>query len=114
MNRQVAFAYAIAGLAVAVALIAVVGSRVGLFETRSSFQPAASEPPGVHAPHVPGDTPASSTAPSPGAVLVSNGAPITADGAEIVYVDAPPRARHDDDDEHERHEGRHHREDDDD
>ncbi|MCB9735141.1 MAG: hypothetical protein H6745_21340 [Deltaproteobacteria bacterium] len=105
MNRSIALTYAVAGLAVAVALVAIVGATVGLFDTRTPFTP--------------GGPATASLDPAP--ALVASVAPIPADpaladpaagdaGAEIVYVDAPAPRRHGDDDDHE-HEGRggHHR-----
>ncbi|PKN57432.1 MAG: hypothetical protein CVU56_10550 [Deltaproteobacteria bacterium HGW-Deltaproteobacteria-14] len=109
MNRQIALAYAIAGLAVAVALIVIVGTTGGLF---GGSDPA----PEVIAEAAPGALTAP-LAPSQPLPL-----PASPDGAapEIVYVDAPAAGgrRGDDDDDHERREhggrGRKHHDDDDD
>lgn len=113
MNRTIALAYGITGLAVAAALVAVIGTTTGLIGG------GASPVENVPAAAVPLTSPATPPAP-PGAALPG----VPAD-AEVVYVDAPPAARrggdHDDDDDDERGEHgargkRHHeeREDDDD
>lgn len=105
MNKQLAIAYAIAGLAVAAALIAIVGSTTGMFSSPTAAATTAAPPVLVDpTPVLPVQQPAPLIAP-----------PSVAQ-PEVVYVDAPVRARHDDHDEDykEEHEGRHRRENDDD
>ncbi len=88
MNRTIAFAYAITGLAVAAALVAIVGTTAGLFG-------AATEPTQTTlvAPPVPASPEVPAAASAPTAL-----APAPDPGTEIVYVDAPPSRRDDDDD----------------
>lgn len=137
MNRQVSFAYAIAGLAVAVALIAAIGSSSRLFP-RDNHGPAIFDSrSSAAAPElgVPANLPASAPLEAPdlgsSAVLALGDGQAT-DDPEIFYVDAPARGdhkrakhrgRHDDDHErakrhgdHERakHHGHHDEEEDDD
>jgi hypothetical protein len=95
MNRQIAFAYGIAGLAVAVAFIAVIGSTSGLFDRAAPD--SASVSPTVLAALPPAS--AGQAAPLP---LAGPATSPSAPAEEIVYVDAPARAgRHG---EHERKE----------
>jgi hypothetical protein len=91
LNRTIALAYAITGLAVAAALVAIVGSTTGLFGSE---------------PSPPTESPTTST-PSAlvaGAPAASPASPVNAQpvldpsGAEIVYVDAPATPRRGDDD----------------
>lgn len=107
MNNQIALAYAIAGLAVAAALILIVGTSGGLFGGSASAPEVVVEaaPNALTMPLTPSQ-------PLP--------LPTSPDGAapEIVYVDAPAAGGRggDDDDDHERreHEGRGRKHDDDD
>lgn len=93
MNRTIALAYGITGLAVAAALVAIIGSTTGLLGSGS----------GPDSPTTPQSlvltASAEGTAPTPRADPLE---------VEILQVDAPPTAgrRDDDDDEHEHSEGR--------
>lgn len=99
MNKQIALAYGIAGLAVAIATIAVIATSTGLFTDQSPTAPALTSSPVVDAvappePALPAVAPTESVQPEP---------------VEYVYVDAPRRGHDDerwereddDDDEHE-------------
>ncbi len=120
MNRTIALAYAITGLAVAAALVAIIGSTTGLFGTDPAPQTAESTtlsnpsaPVAAGAPAAAMPLPATLPAdlpPDPG-----NSQPVLdPSGAEIVYVDAPASPRRDDDDDSDKKGGRGEREDDDD
>lgn len=111
MNNQIALAYAIAGLAVAAALILIVGTSGGLFAGSASAPEVVVEAAPSAAPNAL-TMPLDPSQPLPLPTSPDGGAP------EIVYVDAPAaggRRGHDDDD-HERreHEGRGRKHDDDD
>lgn len=109
MNRSIALAYGITGLAVAAALVAIIGATTGLF---------AGDAPAPTA-DAPLSAPSPTAAPS-GPSNVAAGQPVADEALapanpEIVYVDepAPGRARHhdddDDDDDDRSARGSHHR-----
>lgn len=109
MNKQIALAYGIAGLAVAVALITVIDTNTGLFG-RSDGQAAVTPAPEqtVEAVQVEPAANVSST---------MNADEALEPPVEVVYVDEPASARRgereryeDDDDEWEEHERHEHRE----
>lgn len=117
MNRSIALAYGITGLAVAAALVVIVGVTTGLFRT---------DPP---SPVADGAVATQPAAPAPTAppLLMPEAAPApgvpsaVGQDEQIVYVDAPPSTRRghhddddDDDDDDDRRGGRGHREHDDD
>ena len=101
MNRQIALAYGIAGLAVATALVVVVGSTAGLFGGPAPAPPLAAQvaptpavgPPVTRSPEFHGAPDLFARAPS---------------DPEVVYVDEPVRPRRHDDDDHDEddHHGR--------
>ncbi len=97
MPKQIALAYAIAGLAVAAALLVVLGSTVGLFQDKGATETVATAPAPAPA-ALPVAAPTAKPAADP-ALTQPAAQPI-----EYVYVDEPaPRKRHhhDDDDDHE-------------
>lgn len=116
MNKQIALAYGITGLAVAAAFIAIVGSATDLFSDKATVPPSEQAP-----------TLAAESSTRPVEQLPTIADPVSpepelrvpAAAPEIVYVDAPARARQDDAEEHEREwtksdrEGRHREHDDD-
>jgi len=92
VKQQIALAYAIAGLASAIAVIAVVGSNVG-WSDETSPQPAAASVE-VQADWAPATPPTDRVA-------------VADQQEEVIYVDetgaplvGPPRRRHHDDDRH--------------
>lgn len=90
MHRQIALSYAIAGLAVAIAVVTAFGATTGLFGPRA---PAIVEAPTTEA----------ETGGTEGALLADARGATAAQDVEVVYVDEPaPRRGHDggeDDDE---------------
>ena len=113
MNRSIALAYAITGLAVAAALVAIVGTTAGLFGSRDQ---AVSDP-AAQSLAAPADgrlVTATDLPTSPGAATPQATSPTLAAQPEVVYVDAPaPRGDRDDRgrddrDRHEDHEDREH------
>lgn len=96
MPKQTALAYAIAGLAVAAALLVVLASSTGIFEDKVATEaiPVQPLPP-----------PALAPAPKLAAPLADEAnravAPALEQPVEYVYVDepAPAKRRHDDDDD---------------
>jgi len=129
MNKHIAFAYGIAGLAVAVATVAIIGSSYSLLgpeakqgadaAERASTQVGTEAGPvgvgGEPAPDIQGQQP-----PAGEFVYAPLTQPTQVDRAEqpveIVYVDEPaPRHRHDDDDDDddraEQHKSRKHKHD---
>jgi len=114
MNKQLAFAYGIAGLAVAVALIAVVASATDLLgPPTSALPPDPAEAASAPAPDPQAD---------PGAWQTPEPDPRVTTPEMVIRDEAPPRWRGDDDDddedeeeeEHHRGRRRHHEEDEDD
>lgn len=99
MHKQIALAYAIAGLAVAAALLVVVGSTTGWFADQVATDAAPVEP---AAPPAPSPAPS----PKPAATRPEPVIPATSQAieppAETIYVDEPApqkRSHHDDDDD---------------
>lgn len=112
MHKQIALAYSIAGLAVAVALLIVIGSSTGLFEDKSMHEATPVQPGAPAAGPLPAPTPMPVPPPPPHqdrTVAQPIEPPV-----EYVYVDEPlsKKRQHDDDDDDKRE--REHRESDDD
>lgn len=101
MNRQIALAYGIAGLAVATALVVVVGSTAGLFGG-----PAPAPAPPLTAQAAPAPAAGSPVTPSPEAAGAPDLFTRAPSAPEVVYVDEPARPRRHGDDDH--HEDDHH------
>ena len=101
MNRQIALAYGIAGLAVATALVVVIGSTVGLF---GGPAPAPTLPLTAQVAPTPAAPPAASSPEVPGPPVPFAGA----SDPEVVYVDEPVRSRRHGDDDHDDDEDDHH------
>lgn len=113
MNKHIAFAYAITGLAVAIAAVTTIGSSYGLLGKDAEQDTAAAEQaspttevaprsveveptPKVQAPQLPvGEV--TGAPPTPPSQIDSAAQPV-----EIVYVDKPAQ-RHDDDDDRREH-----------
>lgn len=104
MHKQIALAYAIAGLAVAAALLVVVGSTTGWFADQVATDAGPIEPASPPAPDpAPSSKPA---APRPEPVIPATSQAIESP-PETIYVDEPApqkRSHHDDDDDHDSHE----------
>jgi hypothetical protein len=109
MHKQIALAYAIAGLAVAAALLVVVGSTTGWFPDQIATDSGPIEP---ASPPAPAPTPKPAATPLPPVIPATSQA---VEPVETVYVDEPApqkRRHHDDDDDDDDHS--HERESDDD
>lgn len=103
MHKQIALAYAIAGLAVAAALLVVVGSTTGWFADQVATDAGPIEPATPPAP-VPAPSPKpAATRPEP--VIPATSRAIEPP-PETIYVDepAPQKRRHHDDDDDDSHE----------
>lgn len=111
MNRSIALAYAITGLAVAAAIITIVGVTSGLFDAGSRTDPVAALATPAAAPSVAapvGPAPAVAAAAVPETDPTGGVAPAATVGPEVVTVEMPlgrkhqrPEHRHDDDDDDE-------------
>lgn len=112
LNRTIALAYGITGLAVAAALVAIIGTTTGLLgstpTTPTEMQLASGAPPAELAAPPTASPAAQAAAPGAAATSVAPGAAAAA--PEIVYVDAPPvaGAGRGEDDDRDDHEGREH------
>ncbi len=114
MNKQIALAYGIAGLAVAVAAIVVIGTSVGLFGGRTSdkgAEPGAEATAAVDGPMSRADAPPVQGRQPVNGAWPAGAQPAAADGpVEVVYVDEPAAQRRRGDDERYEHEhGEHER-----
>lgn len=104
MNKQIAFAYGIAGLAVAAAFITYITAPVDGFDSAAPEQTQVST---LEQPQ--GSTLEQPIAATPQGVVLAQAAPQEELPPEYVYVDEPaPTKRYDDDDD----DGRHERDDD--
>jgi len=107
LNRPIALAYGITGLAVAAALVAIIGSTAGLFGSRSDANVDVVSSQASSLSVAPKTTPVevvtnvASNTPMAAAPIAEAAVPPPSSAAEeIVYVDVPAPTRRSDDDEH--------------